>query len=169
MFIYIVNLVNILGGMFLGWIFLFTGINNLGNLRPRLPYHINTHTILELAAIQEDLTSSGKRKPYQVAIKNNNHTDFVFKKEIPGNIDGKDCRRPDNDSAEEEKDALEIHKMRTLFHKLAILNQLAAPGNPAPKLDLIRRERLEIYGNTEIRGVCMEKLLEGFEEFTENT
>lgn len=159
-----IYIVNILGGMFLGWIFLFTGINNLGNLRPMLPYHTNTHSILELAAIQEELTSSGQRKPYKV-IKNNNHTHFVFKKDIPGDIDGKDCRQPDSEMA--EKEATEIHKMRTLFHKLAILNQLSVPGNPAPKLDLIRKERLEIYGNTEIRGVCMEKLLEGFSEFLE--
>ena len=51
----------------------------------------------------------------------------------------------------------------------AVSRDTCASRNPAPKLDLIRRERLEIYGNTEIRGVCMEKLLEGFEEFTENT
>ena len=135
-------IVNILGGMFFGWIFLFTGLNNLGYMKPRLPY-----SILELAAFQDELSSTGKYRAYK-ELKNKNHTHFVFTKEIPGDMAGKDGRRAD---MEDERELAEQQKIRDLFHKLAILDQLSTPGNPASKMELIRREHLTLYGDTEIR------------------
>lgn len=160
-----IYIVNIIGGMFFSWIFLFAGINNIENARSKMPYHIPN--VLHLAAVQDELTSSGKRKPYQ-AVESNNHTHFVFKKDIPADMDGKDCRPQHTTEDALEKEEADIHKMRSLFHRLAILNQLSAPGNPKPKLDLIRKEYLEIYGEPEIRAVNSEKWLEGFADFFED-
>lgn len=147
-----IYIVNLLGGMFFSWVFLLTSFSSI-----RHRYKIDN-----LSATLKDLEYSANRKSYET-IKINNHTHFVFKKAVPDDIYGKDDRYSQENQTEEDEN--EIHKMRNLFHKLAILNQLSTPGNPQIKLDIIRREQLEIYGNVEIRGVNIEKWLEGFEEF----
>lgn len=145
-----IYIVNILGGMFISWIFLLTSFSGMKS-RPRLD---------QIAATLKDLEHSASRKSYET-VNINNHTHFIFKREVPDSVYGKDERHSD----ENETETAETHKMQTLFRKLAILNQLSAPGNPQQKLDIIRRERLEIFNDVEIRGIRLEKLLAGFEEF----
>ena len=155
----IIYIVNLFGGMFFGWIFLLTSFSTM---RPKShhQYHI------EYMAALQDLDNSANSKEYQT-VKINNHTHFIFKKDIPNDINGKDGRISQENETEKENN--EIHKMHNLFRKLAILNQLSSPGNPQTKLDIIRKERLEIYGDVEIRGVNVKKWLEDLEHFTDSS
>lgn len=152
----IIYIVNLFGGMFFGWIFLLTSFNTMRSK----PQNNN----IEYMASLQDLDNSANSKEYQT-VKINNHTHFIFKKDIPNDLNGKDCRISEENNTEKENN--EIHKMHNLFRKLAILNQLSSPGNPQTKLDIIRKEKLEIHGDVEIRGVNVKKWLEDLENFTD--
>jgi len=81
------------------------------------------------------------------------------KKEIPEHIRGCDCR-PINPKKKNKE-----HNFIKHLYKLDIIHKLESNQNTIYKLDVIKREHLEIFGHSEIQGVCFTKLFAGFEEF----
>jgi hypothetical protein len=153
-------IVKLIGGMFFSWIFLFSGLGKRIDNKNNLPSFFATKLTKQDFSFQSK--NPKPTKNYQI-VKTNNHTNFVFKKDIPAEIHGKDCTFFDQNETEIEN---EIHSMRSNFWKMALLKILESPTvSEQKKIETIRREYMEIYGRPTITAINCDALFKGFEEF----
>lgn len=131
--------------MILTSILFFTGIamNRMKYLYPTQVSNIRIACSTELP-----ITNIKKEKNDSIVIE--------FTRDIPTEFYGHDCRNVVEDAARLEK----------IFKKYEILSELESDTlSESQKLEFIRQEFLEIYGETTICGINPKTLYIGFEEF----